>query len=100
MSMPTDLAIRGARTSRHPSYWQQSQELSQVQAFFRAPADEFQYPGARRDFFVQTKKLVQKEMKGAWRSKQDLLHQALKMFLRIQTYDNKRLKRKARDRRR
>ena len=42
------------------------------------------------------KKIVNKELKNCVKEKQAILHKTLKMFLKIQTFDNKNLSQKQR----
>ena len=67
-----------------------------IQAFFRAPTDEFSYPNARRDFHQLQNKMVKQELNKCIKIKQEILHKTLRMFLKIQTHDNKKLAQKAR----
>ena len=78
-SMPSNIGMKAARSARNS----ENNESQLIQAFFRAPTDEFSYPHARRDFFVVQQKLVTRELFNCVKIKQQILHQTLKMFLKI-----------------
>ena len=79
---PSPPTTKAVRTTRNAS--------NLVKAFFQAPGD-FVCPTARHEFLQIENKHVMRELEECLRTKQQVLHKTLKIFLKIQTHDNKKL---------